>query len=87
MSIFSRGNKTEIVMRKQVLWRKISRIVIILTERLNVSTELALDIFYNTETCSRLHDERYGLYLMSDNYIANDVMAELQNHRINVTNV
>ena len=56
-------------MREQVLWRKVARIII--------SPERALAIFYDTRTCSMLHDSKYGLHLMSDDYILNDLLREL----------
>ena len=62
-------------MREQVLWRKISRIVLLLSARLEISPERALNLFY---VCAMLHDSRYGLHLMSDTYIINDVLRELQ---------
>ena len=61
-------------MREQVLWRKISRIVLLL----EISPERALNLFYETNVCAMLHDSRYGLHLMSDTYIINDVLRELQ---------
>ena len=39
--------------------------------------ERALAIFYDTRTCSMLHDSKYGLHLMSDDYILNDLLREL----------
>ena len=60
-------------MREQVLWRKISRIIL-----LEISPERALNLFYETNVCAMLHDSRYGLHLMSDTYIINDVLRELQ---------
>ena len=65
-------------MREQVLWRKISRIVLLLSARLEISPERALNLFYETSVCAMLHDSRYGLHLMSDTYIINDVLRELQ---------
>ncbi|MBQ8760588.1 MAG: DUF3791 domain-containing protein [Bacteroidales bacterium] len=64
-------------MRENVLWRKKSHIVMILAKILNVDAEKALDIFYSSETYKQLSDEKYGLYLMSDNYIVEDVLNEL----------
>lgn len=61
-----------------LLWRKIARIIILLAERLNISPERALDVFYETEVCSMLHEERYKLYLYSDLYIVDEIMLELQ---------
>ena len=60
------------------MWNKIGRIVALLAEQLNISGERALDIFYTSRTNERLHDEHTGLYLMSDRYIAEDVLRELQ---------
>ena len=65
-------------MKAQVLWRKNSRIAMMLADSLHVTPERALGIFYNTRTCSMLHDSRYGLHLMSDTYILHDVLQELQ---------
>ena len=64
-------------MREQVLWRKVARIIMRLAERLQISPERALAIFYDTRTCSMLHDSKYGLHLMSDDYILNDLLREL----------
>ena len=51
-------------MREQVLWRKVARIIMRLAERLQISPERALAIFYDTRTRSMLHDSKYGLHLM-----------------------
>ena len=51
----------------------------LLSQRLDVSGERALDIFYTSRTNERLHDEHTGLYLMSDLYIVDEVIMELQN--------
>lgn len=61
-----------------LMWNKIGRIVTLLAERLNVTSERALDIFYTSKTNERLHDEKTGLYLMSDLYIVDDIIQELQ---------
>ena len=65
-------------MKDQVLWRKISRIIILLAQRLDISSERAFYLFYTTDVCRKLHDPRYELHLMSDAYIINDVLSELQ---------
>lgn len=69
-------------MKEQVLWRKISRIVMLLAERLDISPERALGIFYTTRTCAMLHDDQYGLHLMGDLYILNDILQELQEKKV-----
>lgn len=52
-----------------------------LAERLQISPERALAIFYDTRTCSMLHDSKYGLHLMSDDYILNDLLNELRDRQ------
>lgn len=66
-------------MLDSLLWNKIARVVSQLADTLHIDTDRALRIFYDTETCRMLHDPQYGLHLMSDTYIVNDVLAELQN--------
>lgn len=61
-----------------LMWNKIGRIVTLLAERLEVNSERALDIFYTSKTNERLHDEKTGLYLMSDLYIVDELILELQ---------
>lgn len=61
-----------------LMWNKIGRIVTLLAERLDISGERALDLFYTSKTNERLHDEKTGLYLMSDLYIVDDIILELQ---------
>lgn len=64
-------------MRDSVLWRKQSRIVMMLANELHVSPERALDIYYTSKTAKLLSDPNSGLQLMSDNYVFEDLMAEL----------
>lgn len=65
-------------MRDTVLWRKQSRIVMLLAEALSIDPEEALDIYYSTKICQQLADPNSGLQLMSDQYILQDLLAELQ---------
>ena len=64
-------------MRDQVLWRKEGRIASLLAERLNIDTERALDIFYNSHTYALLSNPDSGLQLQSDQYIIADLLREL----------
>lgn len=64
-------------MRDQVLWRKEGRIVALLGERLDIDTERALDILYNSRTFALLANPDSGLQLQSDEYILNDLLQEL----------
>ena len=61
-----------------LLWNKIGRIVTLLSSQLNISQERALDLFYTSKTCERLHDPSTLLDTFSDGYIAEDVVRELQ---------
>lgn len=65
-------------MKDYIFNRKLARIIMQLAETLDITSERALVIFYGTETSRMLHDSRYGLQLMSDTYIVNDVIAELR---------
>ena len=65
-------------MRDQVLWRKTARLITLLAERLNVSLERAMDILYHTETFMLFNNPDSGLQLMSDDYVVEDIIRELQ---------
>ncbi len=67
-----------ITVRDIILWNRIGRISVLLARRLDVSPEDAFDIFYQSDTCQRLHNESTGLYLMGDLYVVDDVVLELQ---------
>lgn len=61
-----------------LLWNKIGRIVTLLSERLNISAEHALDVFYTSKTAVLLHNPSTLLYTFSDSYIVDDVLLEIQ---------
>ena len=61
-------------MRKSVLWRKQSHIIMMLAEILQIDAERALDLFYSTETYRHLADPKYGLYLMSAEYLVENIL-------------
>ena len=65
-------------MRDNVLWRKQSRIIMLLAETLHMSAERALDLFYSTEVYQQLTNSKSGLQLMSDQYILEDLINELR---------
>ena len=65
-------------MRDNVLWRKQSHIIMMLAKALQINAERALDLFYSTKTYQQLADPKYGLQLMSDQYIVDDVLMELK---------
>ena len=61
-----------------LLWNKIPRMIAQLADTLKISTDSALAKFYESDVCRMLHDETYGLHLMSDTYIVNDLIDELR---------
>ncbi len=65
-------------MRDNVLWRKIARIIIMIADGLQISSERALDLFYGSRVYTMLVDPRYGLQTMSDTYIYDEFMMELR---------
>ena len=69
-------------MRDNVLWRKESRIIIALASALSINEERALDVFYSTQTARQLSDPKYGLQLMSDGYIVENILAELRGQTV-----
>lgn len=69
-------------MKDYILYRKITRIVMQLAEELQVTPKRALLLFYSTTTAAQLQDPKYGLQIMSDTYLVNDIKTELSGLRI-----
>jgi len=65
-------------MRDNVLWRKIARITLMISDNLNISGERALDLFYSSKVYTMLSDPKYGLQTMSDTYIFDEFINELR---------
>ena len=61
-----------------VMQGKYYSIVELLATRLHISSLQALDIFYNSESYQRIVHRLGDLYLMSDAYIVDELMRELQ---------
>lgn len=68
-------------MRNSVLWRKQSRIIMLLAKALNISPERALDLYYTTTVYEQMSDSKYGLQLMSDDYVLEELINELRDSR------
>ena len=66
-------------MKDYLLYLKITRSILQLAEELHISKKRALLLFYSTKVGQQLHDPKYGYQIMSDTYIVNDIMSELQN--------
>lgn len=65
-------------MRDSVLWRKQSRLVMMLAKEMKITPEEALDVFYSSRTAQLLSDPNTGLQLMSDQYVFEDLLNELK---------
>lgn len=65
-------------MRDNVLWRKQANIIMLLAKTLQIDADRALDIYYSTQTAQQLADPAMGLQLMSDLYILENILSELQ---------
>ena len=65
-------------MRDNVLWRKQSRIIMLLADTLKISPERALDLYHSTKVYEQMTDPKYGLQLMSDDYILEELIEELR---------
>lgn len=65
-------------MRDNVLWRKQSRIIMLLADMLKISPERALDLYYDTKVYQQMSDPKYGLQLRSDGYIIEEIIKELR---------
>lgn len=68
-------------MRENVLWRKESRLIMALSDALAINPEEALDVFYSTEAYHQLSNPKTGLQLMSDGYILENILSELDEQR------
>ena len=69
-------------MRDSVLWRKQSRIVMLLAKEKNITPEQALDIYYSSRTAQLLSDPNTVLQLMSDQYVIEDLLKELEEREV-----
>ena len=72
-------------MRDTVLWRKQSRIIMKLADALQIDAEKALDLFYSTKVYQHLSKPKYGLQVMSDDYILEELIDELRDTSANVS--
>ncbi len=69
------------VVQEIIMSNRIGAIAVILAERLNITSLKALKLFYESETCSKLHDKTTGLYLYGDLYVADEFMREMEDRQ------
>ena len=66
------------LINETLLQMKYSRIISLLAQQLNIAHPQALDLFYNSETYSFLNRKMYHLHNMSDAYLVDEIILELQ---------
>lgn len=66
------------MINETLLQMKYARVVSLLANILQVSQQRALDIFYNSDTYKYLSKRLYHLHNMSDAYLVDEIMLELQ---------
>ena len=71
-------SKPQFTMRDSVLWRKQSRLIMLLADFLQIDAERALNLFYTTQVYQQLSNPKFGLHLMSDDYILENLIDELR---------
>ena len=76
--IHQEPNNQICITNQKVMQGKYYSIVELLATRLHISSLQALDIFYNSESYQRIVHRLGDLYLMSDAYIVDELMRELQ---------
>ncbi|MBQ8711855.1 MAG: DUF3791 domain-containing protein [Prevotella sp.] len=65
-------------MNETLLQMKYARIVSLLAKTLGISQERALEVFYTSDTYGYLSKKMYHLHNMSDAYLVDEIILELQ---------
>lgn len=58
-------------------WSRMGVIACRIAEKLEIPPLQALKDFYRSATCRRFQNRKSGLYIQSDNYIADDYLIEI----------
>ena len=66
------------LVNETLLQMKYARVVSLLAERLGIDEVRALDLFYTSKTYSYLSNRMYHLHNMSDAYLVDELVKELQ---------
>lgn len=70
-------SKTPVV-QEILMSNHIGSISMVLSKRLDIEPLRALKLFYESQTCAKLHDKSTGLYLYGAPYVADEFMMEMQ---------
>ena len=66
------------LINETLLQMKYARIVSLLAKTLGISQEKALEVFYTSDTYGYLSKKMYHLHNMSDAYLVDEIILELQ---------
>lgn len=64
------------IIQEIIMSNRIGAISILLAQKLGIENIEALKLFYESETCRKLHDKSTGLYLYGDLYIVDEYLLE-----------
>ena len=64
------------VVQEIIMSNRIGAISVELAKRLDIAPEKTLQLFYESQTCTDLHDNTSGLFLYGDLYVADEFMRE-----------
>ena len=65
-----------------LVWNKYTRVVMQLAERLNISPEKALHLFYNSKVYALLLNKQYPLITLSDAYITDEIILSYNSNNL-----
>lgn len=69
------------VIQEIIMSNRIGAIAFILSKQLGIDCVKSLKLFYESETCRRLHNKSTGLYLYGDLYVADEFTREMENRQ------
>lgn len=72
-------NDTNGLINPTLLQMKYSRVINLLAKKLEVDVPTAMDLFYRSETYKNLSQRDNHLHNMSDLYLVDELLLELQN--------
>mgnify|MGYP003290376065 FL=1 len=64
------------IIQEIIMSNRIGAISVLLAKELGIENIDALKLFYESETCRKLHDKSTGLYLYGDLYIVDEFLIE-----------
>lgn len=63
-------------MKEFLIRNKIARVIVLLAKELNISSQRAISVYYNSKTSRLMRQPQSGIYLMSDAYIVDNIIFE-----------